>query len=143
MTGLLHDVRYALRQFGRNPGFTATAIITLALGIGATTAIFSIVNSVLLRLLPIEDPQRVVNLALQEKKKTAMGASNGFSIPDFEDTRQQSSQKRAYFVIPRNGATRNLYWEHSFNLTVVIPSGARNLLLARAARETDFSLRSK
>lgn len=90
MTALLNDLRYALRQLRKNPGFAATAIITLALGIGANTAIFSIVNSVLLRPLPIHDPQRVVNLAFQEKK-TGMGASNGFSIPDFEDIRQQGS----------------------------------------------------
>jgi putative ABC transport system permease protein len=90
MNGLLQDVRYALRQLRKSPGFAAAVVLTLALGIGANTAIFSIVNSVLLRQLPIRDPQQVVNLAYSEKRM-GDGASNGFSAPDFEDIRSQSA----------------------------------------------------
>src|SRR5436190_14386483 len=58
----IQDVRYGLRQLRRSPGFTAVAIITLALGIGANTAIFTLINSLLLRSLPVENPKELLLL---------------------------------------------------------------------------------
>ena len=79
---LYQDLRYALRVLRRRPGFTAVALLSLALGIGANTAIFSLINTLMLRMLPVRDPEQIVEL-LQKYPGEPRG--NGyFTWPSYE-----------------------------------------------------------
>jgi predicted permease len=86
MSTLLHDLRYGFRMLAKNSGFTAVAVLTLALGIGANTAIFSVVYGVLLRPLPYPKPDQIVDL----REVNAKGGRMNIADPNFEDIRSQS-----------------------------------------------------
>src|SRR5207253_8278511 len=88
MGTFLQDIRYGLRMLAKNPGFTAVAIVTLALGIGANTAIFSVVNAALLRPLPYNDPSRLVYVWSAEKARGINQST--VSSPDLHDWRKQN-----------------------------------------------------
>src|ERR1700758_867437 len=81
----MNDVRFALRQLRKSPGFSALAIITLAIGIGLNTTIFSLVNDLFLRGLPFKEPSRVVHLYGGDKSRDLEDI--GISAPRFEHFR--------------------------------------------------------
>jgi putative ABC transport system permease protein len=95
MSATLQDLKFAVRMLAKSPGFTFVAVLTLALGIGANTAIFSVVNAVLLRPLPFKDASQLV--LLRETYKSVGNVS--VSYPDFLDWRQQTHAFAAISVI--------------------------------------------
>ena len=90
MSNLMQNIRYAVRQLRKSPGFTATALITLALGIGANTAIFTVVYATLLAPMPYPQPEQLVMVWSK-----IQGFHNGVSAGDFDDWRRQSTAFQA------------------------------------------------
>jgi putative ABC transport system permease protein len=105
LEGVSQDFRYAIRTFRQNPGFTAAAVMTLALGIGANASIFSIVNAVLLRPLPFPAADRMVRV--WESNPAIDRPTSAASYPNFMDWRTQATSFQALAG----------YWENTFNVS--------------------------
>jgi putative ABC transport system permease protein len=95
MQNLWQDIRFGFRMLAKSPGFTAIAVITLALGIGANTAIFSLMNQVLLRLLPVKNPNELVILRSPGPQtghvSTDGDSAESFSYPMYKGLRDTNS----------------------------------------------------
>src|SRR5215510_5412858 len=102
MGQLLQDLRYGARMLLKNPGFTAVAIFTLALGIGAVTAIFSVANGVLLKPLPYKDPER---LAFIRSDWRGVSGQAGIAAAEVMDFRRQSRLFEGFEVIMPNNSS--------------------------------------
>jgi len=117
---------YSLRMLLKRPSLTLAAIIAIALGIGANTAIFSVVNTVLLQPLPYEQPEQLVNLASERRNQTLEGRGT-FSVPDFLDIQQQSKTLEYVAIHQRTG-------------TIAIEGGEPERLIGAAVSADYFPL---
>jgi len=113
MTTLIQDLRYGLRMLAKNPGFTVMAVLTLALGIGANTAIFSLIDTVMLRSLPVQKPEELVEIRRYESR-WGSEASPTFTNPLWEQVRAQEDVFSGVFAwgegsfdLAQGGAVQN------------------------------------
>jgi putative ABC transport system permease protein len=94
---MYQDLSYALRMLRKTPTVTIVAVLSLALGIGANTAIFSLLNALMLRTLPVHDPQQLVAIASRTADSQAYDA--GLSLPMFEEIRKHQQVFSSMFLM--------------------------------------------
>jgi putative ABC transport system permease protein len=141
METIISDIRQGIRTLLKRPAFTALAVITLALGIGATTAIFSVVNGLLLRPLPYRDDQRLITLG-QSNRKTGV-AREGVSPANFLDWREQARSFAGVAAAEQWGFTLTDYGEPEGMKGSVVTKGffeilGTNALVGRTLLPEDY-----
>src|SRR5437899_8341332 len=105
MGNMVGDIRYAARVLAKNPVFTVVAVLTLALGIGANTAIFTLLDRVLLRLLPVKDPQQLALLTMRGRHYGNNWGGNAISYPMYRDFQEHNDVFSGMFCRrPFNGS---------------------------------------
>lgn len=109
MPSIIGDARYGLRSLSKSPVFTAVAVLSLALGIGANTAIFSLIDQVLLRLLPVKDPESLVMIATRGAHWGNNRGANMLSYPMYKDYRDKNEVFTG--VLCRSGVTVNMSYD--------------------------------
>src|SRR5271170_699969 len=97
MTGIWKDLRYSLRSLSRSPIFLSVAVISLALGIGANTAIFTLINQLILQPLPVKDPEQLVMLAGRGKHYGGNNGPDRISYPMYQQIRDHNQVFSAMF----------------------------------------------
>ena len=127
---LAQDGRYALRLLARSPGFTAVAVLVFALGIGANTAVFSLVNALLLRTLPVEKPEQLVLLATQRQTGDP---SSDFSYPQFTEVATHTNSYQGVFGFSPVDALKVSRNRHQRAGLGFLFSDARRACIARPA----------
>ena len=135
MSTLLQDLRFGLRMLAKNPGFTAVAVLTLALGIGANAAIFTVVDAVMLRPLPVSHPERLESLYI----KSPQGIEPDLSYLDYEDIRQQVKAFSGVTIYARQGRFLNSLDESAQVLVDEVPSDYFTVLGVRPLLGRVFS----
>jgi predicted permease len=128
MDSFLQDLRFGVRMLGKNPGFAALAVITLALGIGANTAIFTVINSVLLRPLPYDEPDRLVMLWEKDPRRNI--EQQLVAPPHVAEWRQQSSSLE-----------KIAYWSGSGEFNLVTAGGSEKARCAYVTSDLFATLR--
>lgn len=109
MNLLIQDIRYAIRQLRKSPGFTATAVITLALGIGATTAIFTLVNAVMLRSLPVAKPGELYKIGKEDECCVDSGMQGDWRIFNYDLYKQFRDNTPGFVSLAASQAGHSIY----------------------------------